>query len=113
MTSSFVPHRLAAETATLLGQMGVPAAAWQGGTLAARSPINGEAIGQVPETPPAGVAQDVSRAASSTIPARARTRFEIAMFFPPAHWSRFDGPALPVQSPRSNFTPCASGSVLP
>ena len=77
MTSSFVPHRLAAETATLLGQMGVPAAAWQGGTLAARSPINGEAIGQVPETPPAGVAQAVAAAhqaflAWRTVPAPRR-----------------------------------------
>ena len=68
MTSSFVPHRLAAETATLLGQMGVPAAAWQGGTLAARSPINGEAIGQVPETPPAGVAQATIRNLGAPLP---------------------------------------------
>ena len=45
MTSSFFPPGSPPKSATLLGQIGVPAAAWHGGTLVVRSPINGEAIG--------------------------------------------------------------------
>ncbi|HSQ73117.1 MAG TPA: aldehyde dehydrogenase family protein, partial [Rubrivivax sp.] len=62
MQSNFTPPRLAAEVATLLGQFAVPAAAWQAGTLCVRSPINGEAIGQVVETSPAGVDQAAAAA---------------------------------------------------
>jgi len=67
MNSSFTPPRLAAEVSSLLGQLGVPDAAWHGGTLVVRSPISGEAIGQVVETPPAGVAQAVADARAASV----------------------------------------------
>ncbi|MDP1647226.1 MAG: aldehyde dehydrogenase family protein [Rubrivivax sp.] len=77
MTPSFTPPRLAAEVQTLLGRLGVPGAAWHGGTLAARSPINGEVIGQVVEARPADVAQGIADAhraylAWRTVPAPRR-----------------------------------------
>ena len=77
MTSSFVPPRLAAEVTSLLSQLGVAEAAWCGGTLAVRSPINGEAIGQVVESRPADVSQGIADAhrayvAWRTVPAPRR-----------------------------------------
>ena len=77
MTSSFVPPRLAAEVTSLLSQLGVAEAAWRGGTLAVRSPINGEAIGQVVESRPVDVSQGIADAhraclAWRTVPAPRR-----------------------------------------
>ena len=77
MTPSFTPPRLAAEVQDLLDGLGVPRAAWRGGTLAVRSPINGEALGQVVEASAADVAQGVAHAhraylAWRTVPAPRR-----------------------------------------
>ncbi len=77
MTSSFVPPRLAAEVTSLLSQLGVAEAAWRSGTLAVRSPINGEAIGQVVESRPEDISQGIADAhraclAWRTVPAPRR-----------------------------------------
>jgi len=77
MTPSFTPPRLVTEVESLLGQLGVPDAAWRGGTLTVHSPINGEAIGQVAETLPAEVSRAVAGAHAAhlawrTVPAPRR-----------------------------------------
>ena len=53
---------LKAETAALLGRLGVPAAAFTGGARAAVSPITGEVIAQVHDTSPADVARAIDAA---------------------------------------------------
>ncbi|OYU68351.1 MAG: aldehyde dehydrogenase family protein, partial [Burkholderiales bacterium PBB5] len=47
---------------TLLTTLGVPEAAFTGGTLAARSPIDGSTTGAVPESTPADAAAAIGRA---------------------------------------------------
>ena len=62
----------AAEAAELLERLGVPAAQWAGGGRAVRSPVTGETIAQVHDTPPAvvdhaiGLAHDAYQAWRST-----------------------------------------------
>ena len=77
MTSTFIPPRLAAEVSQLLGQLGVPEAAWHGGGLDVRSPINGEALAQVVATGPAEMARAIADAHAAylawrTVPAPRR-----------------------------------------
>ena len=65
------------ETRNVLGALGVPPAAWSGGTLAVRSPIDGATIGTVPVADGAGVAAAVGRADAAfrawrTVPAPRR-----------------------------------------
>ena len=77
MTPTFTPPRLAAEVGQLLGRLGVPDAAWREGSLAVRSPINGEAIARVVETRPAEMARTVADAHAAwlawrTVPAPRR-----------------------------------------
>jgi aldehyde dehydrogenase (NAD+) len=52
----------AAETAETLERLGVDASLWTGGQRAVRSPVTGEAIGQVHDTSPAAVAAAIDAA---------------------------------------------------
>ena len=53
---------LASDVGALLQRLGVPQAALTGGTLAARSPITGEVLAQVPQHSPADATAAIGRA---------------------------------------------------
>jgi aldehyde dehydrogenase (NAD+) len=62
MSSNAAPSDLAAEADALLDRLGVPLVQRTGGTLAARSPIDGSKLAQVPETSLAEVEAAIARA---------------------------------------------------
>ncbi|MCC7427759.1 MAG: aldehyde dehydrogenase family protein [Alphaproteobacteria bacterium] len=63
MTIAAAPNAdLAAEAASLLARMGVSGAAYTGGTLSVRSPIDGAQIAAVPETDRAGLDRAIAAA---------------------------------------------------
>ena len=54
MSATPVATSLVSEVDQLLQRLGVPRTAYTGGTLAARSPITGEVLAQVPQQSAAG-----------------------------------------------------------
>jgi aldehyde dehydrogenase (NAD+) len=60
MTSPIIP--LPSDVDQLLQRLGVPHSAYTGGTLAVRSPISGDIIGQLPETSPEQATAAIDRA---------------------------------------------------
>lgn len=73
-------HNIVGDTRSLLSSLGVDSALIEGGTLAARSPLTGDVIGNVRETTPDEARRQISEATSAffawrTVPAPRRGEF--------------------------------------